>query len=107
MICSYNLLPKITHPARLTSYIPTLVDNIFYCQSIHAVNTSAINLTHRFSDHQPCYITLDLNHQKRCPSKYVYTRKTSSDSLFNLKNELADPFTFCTLDTSPNADPNS
>ena len=103
MICSHDL-PKIIHPTRLTSHSATLIDNIFYRHSIHA-DTSAGILTHRFSDHQHCYITVDLNHQTRRPSEYVYTSKTSFNSLFNLKNELADFSTFCTLNTSPNDDP--
>ena len=75
LISSYNLLPYITLPTRITDRSKTLIDNIFS----NSTNTNIIsgNLTSTVSDHLPqFFIYPDLN-KKVIPRKHnIYRRNT-------------------------------
>ena len=69
MIYSFNLLPVITKPTRITSHTATLIDHI-YTNTINRL-TSGI-ATVDISDHLPVFCLVDTPLKKANKTKYVF-----------------------------------
>ena len=63
MLFSYNLLPLITKPTRITDYTSTLIDHIYTNAPIH--NTVSGICLVDISDHLPVFCTSDVYKKKR------------------------------------------
>ena len=68
LVSSYNLLPYITLPTRITNRSETLIDNIFS----NSTNTSILsgNLTSTVSDHLPQFLIIPDFNRKFIPRKH-------------------------------------
>lgn len=69
---SYNLLPTITKPSRVTHNTATLIDNIYISTKFKSNAKSAIILSD-ISDHLPCIVSLgNTDISKRTPLAFKY-----------------------------------
>ena len=96
-LCTLALLPRITHPTRITNKSQTLIDNIFCCLDYNINETEGGILTHAFSDHQPCCIFLKTKQSRTpCPKGLILCRKHTNESetvflnQFNNNKELLE-----------------
>ena len=104
-LCSFNFLPKITRPTRITPRSSTLIDNIFSTYSSNFSDIISGILTHRFSDHQPYFIFIKTRRHPPSHTPHTITiRKSSTQSLINFKNDISQQLDG--IDSSPDSDPN-
>ena len=106
-ILSNGLIPKITMPTRLTDSHASLIDNCFVKLSSRFSQTTAGILLQNLSDHQPYFITLDYLFTKLEKHKYVTIRMESTNSIDDLKNELAETCNVNKFQLNLSNDPNS
>ena len=77
LVSSYNLLPYITLPTRITNRSRTLIDNIF-SNSTNS-NTISGNLTSTVSDHLPQFLILPDFNRRFIPRKHnIYRRNINN-----------------------------
>lgn len=90
ILCSRNLLPKITLPTRITATSRTLIDNIF-CSVNRIFNdiTGGI-LTHAISDHQPIFIILNHSSNKINTTTKISYRNINEETIDQFKQKLSD-----------------
>ena len=104
---SNGFIPKITFPTRITNHSSTLIDNAFVKLSNNLSETTAGILTHRISDHQPYFITLDyITTVSRNPNRYVKIYSNDKPSINKFKDEIANINFTNHLDRSASANPN-
>ena len=104
LLMSHSLSPKITLPTRLSTHNGTLIDNIF-CKLVNPLlNTSLGIHINRLSDHQPCFLFINIHISKRSPPKLIQIYNLTQHSLLAASKELKE-INLCTkLDKSPMAD---
>lgn len=91
MMCAHSLLPKITQPTRMTTHSATLIDNIFYRFSPTFPSSTAAILTHKLSDHQPCYASFEYGLLKKTSNPRTVTiQKITPETTKNLLSELKE-----------------
>lgn len=89
LICSFNLLPLISKPTRISSQSCTLIDNIFHSATANFDNIDSGILTHRFSDHQPIFAILSSSPVKPL-SNFIQSRKINDTNMKIFKDSLAN-----------------
>ena len=104
LLMSHSLSPKITLPTRLSTNNGTLIDNIF-CKPVNPLlNTCAGIHINRLSDHQPCFLFINIHIIKPSPPKLIQIYNLTQHSLLAASKELKE-INLCTkLDKSPMAD---
>ena len=106
LITSHSLLPQITLPTRLSQTNGTLIDNILCKAHISTKATTAGILLNKLSDHQPCFIILDITcydcNNPKCTRKYVQLESV----IDNINNDICSSALDEKIDTSLTADPN-
>lgn len=103
---SNGYIPKITFPTRITNQSSTLIDNALLKLTNNYLDTTAGILTHRFSDHQPYFITLDYMKFKTTPNRRVKIFPNKKQSIDNFKNYISSADIIQKLDVNVNCDPN-
>ena len=103
---SHTLCPQLTLPTRFSKINGTLIDNIF-CKSLNPIreNCSGI-LINTFSDHQPCFMLLNIKTNKAIYTKLGTINQLTQKALLNVKNDLMKIDMYGKLDQSPTADVN-
>ena len=105
-VITTGFVPKITLPTRLGEKSCTLIDNCLCKIPEHCTSTSGI-LSHKISDHQPYFITLDLNTNWLPTTKpaFVQTRKVSQSALNAIGEDILQNMP--NIDQSVLANPNT
>ena len=86
---SHSLFPKITLPTRLAHDSATLIDNLFCKVNTPTHLSTAGILLNKLSDHQPCFILLELvAHHKH--SKFIKIYKQNDEVIENIKHEISN-----------------
>ena len=86
-LMSYNLIPKITVPTRITSNSATLIDHIY--TNIDKDQCLAGTLTTDISDHFCNFIFIETNNlKKHCPASITY-RQITDENLQKLNENLS------------------
>ena len=99
--------PKILNPTRITQVSQTLIDNVFckFSKSFHTIQAGI--LTHRFSDHQPYFISLVPPQLKRSdfkPPKFIHKTNMTEKAKLNFKGLLESELKLDKFDVSDDAD---
>ena len=79
-----SFFPKITLPTRLSERRGTLIDNFLGKLSRKTTIVTSGILTKHISDHQPCFMTIDLGLPKPSTPKLVKIWKHYTDAITNL-----------------------
>ena len=105
-VITNGFIPKITLPTRLGETSYTLIDN-FMCKIPNKLTSTSGILSHKLSDHQPYFITIDLktNSQKNTKQSRVTTRKINQNALNAIREDITNSLE--SIDYSENADPNT
>lgn len=107
-ILSNSYLPRIVRPTRITATTDTLIDNIFMRISPLFKSSQAFILTHKFSDHQPSLMKIDLFDprltKKLRTIRHRIIHREGKDSLKNLITELTEKDLSNHLDITDNAE---
>ena len=106
VLLSNGFIPKITFPTRITNHSATLIDNALVKISRDFSETLAGIITHKISDHQPYFVTLDYLKIKRNAIKYVKVYNNNLQSIENLKLELKALNLMTRLDNNLHVNPN-
>ena len=85
---SFNLLPTITLPTRITTSTSTLIDNIFLSSTTY--DTISGNLTVNLSDHLPQFLLLFINPEPKSKTKLGYYRKWKSFNSNSFSREFSN-----------------
>ena len=105
-IVSHSLNPQIALPTRLSSNNGTLIDNVFCKLFNPSASTCAGIHINILSDHQPCFLFIDIHIIRRSPPKCIQIHNLTQHSLLAASNDLKE-INICTkLDKSPTADVN-
>ena len=105
-LISLCLNTQITLPTRLSTNNGTLIDNIFCKLFNPSVSTCAGIHISRLSDHQTCFLFIDIHIIRRSPRKCIQIHNLTQHSLLAASNDLKE-INICTkLDKSPTADVN-
>ena len=106
MITCQSFFPKKTLPTRLSERRGTLLDNFLCKLSRKTTNVTSGILTKHISDHQPCFMTIDLGLPKPSTPKLVKIKKHDTDAITNLQEELANINISDKLDHDTKSNPN-
>ena len=102
MLISYNLIPILSLPTRVTDTSATLIDNIFINLN-KDLYSSGIIITD-ISDHVPCFCKLKIKVDYIKPPKYIFFRKLNETNINKFKDELETKNIISLLDQNYNAD---
>lgn len=105
MMCGHGLLPRITHPTRITEYSKSLIDNIFVKVSMKSIQANYGILTHCFSDHNPCFVVFQGKSEKTKRNSVQYKRQYSLAAVEKFNRDIADGRLLDVLDPSLDGDP--
>ena len=106
MITCQSFFLKITLLTRLSERRGTLIDNFLCKLSRKTTNVASGILTKHISDHQPCFMTIDLELPKPSTPKLVKIKKHDTDTIANLQEELANINISDKLDHDTKSKPN-
>ena len=103
-----GFFPKLLHPTRITEISHTLIDNVFckFSTNFHSIKSGI--LTHRMSDHQPYFISVNMPRTPRLSfehPRYQYKTMMSSESKLKFQEILNTELTLDNFDTSNDAEP--
>ena len=101
---SHSLNPQITLPTRFSTNNGTLIDNIFSKLFNPSASTCAGIHINRLSDHQPCFLFIDIHIVRRSSPKCVQIHNLTPQSLLTVSNDLKEINIYTKLDKSPTAD---
>ena len=105
-ITCQSFFRKITLPTRLSESRGTLIYNFLCKLSQKTSNGTSGILTKHISDHQPCFITIDLGLPKPSAPKLVKIRKHDTDAIPNLQEVLVNINISDKLDHNTTSNPN-
>ena len=105
MITCQSFFLKITSPTRLSER-STLIDNFLSKLSRKITIVKSGILTKHISDHQPCFMTIDLGLSKQSTPNIVKIKKHDTDAITNLQEELANINISDKLDHDTKSNPN-
>ena len=104
LLMSLSLNPQITLPTRFSTNNGTLIDNILTKLFNPSVSTCAGIHINRLSDHQPCFLFIDIHITRRSSPTFIQIHNLTPHSLLAACNDLKE-INMCTkLDKSPTAD---
>ena len=104
LLMSLSLNPQITLPTRFSTNSGTLIDNIFTKLFNPSVSTCAGIHINRLSDHQPCFLFIDIHITRRSSPKFIQIHNLTPHSLLSACNDLKEIDICAKLDKSPTAD---
>ena len=104
LLMSLSLNPQITLPTRFSTNSGTLIDNIFTKLFNPSVSTCAGIHINRLSDHQPCFLFIDIHITRRSSPKCIQIHNLTPHSLLAACNDLKEINICAKLDKSPTAD---
>ena len=81
LLMSHSLNPQITLPTRVSTNNGTLIDNVFCKLFNPSVSTCADIHINRLSDHQPCFLFIDIHIIRRRPPKCIQIHNLTQHSL--------------------------
>ena len=102
LITAHGLIPKITYPTRITDHSATLIDNLL-CSLSH--DSSSGIFINKVSDHQACFVSIDIGHKKLSQSRYIKVTKRDPN-LFNYVKQDLLAFDTTSMLTSDNPNDN-
>ena len=104
---SFDLLPTLTLPTRITDHSATLIDNIFSNNNNEKTYSSGIIVTN-ISDHFPTFYSFDnsKSNYNIMNKKFTFHRKLSSENIHNLIVDLESSKIMELFDLNENANPN-
>ena len=105
-LVSHSLYPQITLPTRFTRTNGTLIDNFFCKLSKYTLESTAGTLTKQFSDHQPCFMLLNITQVTESHPKFIKIKIVSEQATTNVKYEIRSDVLYNKLSKSLNADTN-
>ena len=103
-IFSYDVYPKIIHPTRLSHSGGTLIDNVF-CRSPDFSSLDAGILATRLSDHQPYFVSLDIEISNKTSRPQYFTKYPSVKSKALFGSKISSSMISDQLDQSEDASP--
>lgn len=104
-VITNGFVPKITLPTRLGETSYTLIDNLL-CKIPNKHSSTTGILSHKISDHQPYFITLDLKTKSQTiKQSKVTTRKINPTTLNAIREDITNSLE--SMDYSDNANPNT
>ena len=106
LITSHSLLPQITLPTRLSQTSGTLIDNILCKAHISIKPTTAGILLNKLSDHQPCFIILDIACCGCNNPKFIRKYVQLESVIDNINSDIRSSGLDDNIDTGMTADPN-
>ena len=106
VITSHSLLPQITLPTRLSQTSGTLIDNILCKAHISIKPTTAGILLNKLSDHQPCFIILDITCCGCNNPKFIRKYVQLESVIDNINSDIRSSGLDDKIDTGMTADPN-
>ena len=89
-IMSHSLNPQITLPTRFSTNNGTLIDNIFSKLFNPSASTCAGIHINRLSDHQPCFLFIDIHIVRRSSPKFIQIHNLTPQSLLTVSNDLKE-----------------
>ena len=104
LLMSLSLNPQITLPTRFSTNNGTLIDNIFTKLFNPSVSTCAGIHINRSSDHQPCFLFIDIHITRRSSPTFIPLHNLTPHSLLAACNDLKEINICAKLDKSPTAD---
>ena len=104
LLMSLSLNPQITLPTRFSTNNGTLIDNIFTKLFNPSVSTCAGIHINRLSDHQPCFLFIDIHITRRSSPTFIQIHNLTPHSLLAACNDLKEINICGKLDKSPTAD---
>ena len=104
LLMSLSLNPQITLPTRFSTNSGALIDNIFTKLFNPSVSTCAVIHINRLSDHQPCFLFIDIHITRRRSPKCIQIHNLTPHSLLAACNDLKEINICAKLDKSPTAD---
>ena len=105
LITSHSLLPQITLPTRLSQTSGTLIDNILCKAHISVKPTTAGILLNKLSDHQPCFIILDITCCGCNNPKFIRKFVQLESVIDNINSDIRSSGLDDKIDTGMTADP--
>ena len=90
LLMSHSLNPQITLPTRFSTYNSNLIDNIFSKLFNPSVSTCAGIHINRLSDHQPCFLFIDIHIVRRSSPKFIQIHNLTPQSLLTVSNDLKE-----------------
>ena len=106
LITSHSLLPQIPLPTRLSQTSGTLIDNILCKAHISIKPTTAGILLNKLSDHQPCFIILDITFCGCNNPKFIRKYVQLESVIDNINSDIRSSGLDDKIDTGMTADPN-
>jgi hypothetical protein len=85
---SYNFLPTLSLPTRISSTSSTLIDNIFVNCIKHECNSALVYCD--ISDHLPCAIHLKASIPRMVLNDCIFKRAFDTNSIASFNNDLAN-----------------
>ena len=106
LITSHSLLPQITLPTRLSQTSGTLIENILCKAHLSIKLKTAGILLNKLSDHQPCFIILDITFSG-CNNPTFIRKYVQLESVIdNINSDIHSSGLDDKIDTCLTADPN-
>ena len=106
LITSHSLLPQITLPTRLSQISGTLIDNILCKAHTYIKPAKAGILLNKVSDHQPCFIILDITFSGCNNPKFTRKYVLLENVIDNINNDICSSELDDKIDKRLTADPN-
>ena len=106
LITSHSLLPQITLPTRLSQISGSLIDNILCKAHIYIKPAKAGILLNKLSDHQPCFIILDITFSGCNNPKFTRKYVQLENVIDNINNDICSSELDDKIDKRLTADPN-
>ena len=92
-------------PTRISRRSATLIDNFLGKNSEKLTRASSGILIDKFSDHQPYFISIEVNHSYIKQPKYIKVPNQSPENIEKFKNKLISADILGNKDQNPEADP--
>lgn len=99
-LISFNLIPRVTLPTRITNSSATLIDHVF--SNIHQEKSLAGTLLTDITDHLSNFMCFDISVPRACHPKYISYRIINERTLSKL-NEALEQETWVNVFNSNNA----
>ena len=87
-VMSHSLNPQITLPTRFSTNNGTLIDNIFSKLFNPSASTCAGIHINRLSDHQPCFLFIDIHIIRRSSPTFIQIHNLTPQSLLTVSNDF-------------------
>ena len=104
-LVGYGFIPSITLPTRIHTSA-TLIDNIFYKFSRNAKSVKSGIILNNLSDHLPCFLCVDFQHNFTPPPKFITIQTLHESAINNFVTEISNLNLISQINTQHDSDPN-